>query len=141
MPGSAPPLPTDVLDFLGRALVRLCPDIGAARAALAQARAALSAEEREASMIEEEGLDGALSSKQAKALAASQARLPLLRKAAAEAAGGVADGAGRAANIERPVSRHKRQFGHGGQAGAAQLMQLEEDEWGQRSIATARLCV
>ena len=60
------------------------------------------------------------------------------RKAAAEAAGGVADGAGRAANIERPVSRHKRQFGHGGQAGAAQLMQLEEDEWGQRSIATAR---
>ena len=46
------------------------------------------------------------------------------RKAAAEAAGGVADGAGRAANIERPVSRHKRQFGHGGQAGAAQLLPL-----------------
>eukprot|EP00802_Teleaulax_amphioxeia_P007789 Tamp_07797.p1 GENE.Tamp_07797~~Tamp_07797.p1 ORF type:complete len:526 (+),score=108.29 Tamp_07797:248-1825(+) len=45
---------------------------------------------------------------------------------------------GRAGNIERPVSRYKRPFMHGGDAGEQQLKELEDDEWGQRSVATAR---
>jgi hypothetical protein len=34
--------------------------------------------------------------------------------------------------------RYKRPFAHGGDAGEKQLKELMDDEWGQRSIATAR---
>ena len=44
----------------------------------------------------------------------------------------------RAAHIERPVSRYKRHYQNSGDAGEKQLGELEADEWGQRSIATAR---
>jgi hypothetical protein len=58
---------------------------------------------------------------------------------AAVAAGAAGLGSsGRAANIERPVPRYKKHFQELGDAGEKQLKELEGDEWGQRSIATAR---
>ena len=86
-PGSAPPQPQAVLEFLDGTLTKLLPTLSQARAAAEQATRLLNEEERELGLMEEEALDGALSGKQQKTLAASQARLPRLKAAAAEAAG------------------------------------------------------
>lgn len=86
-PGSAPPQPQAVLEFLDGALAALLPTLSQARAAAAQATRQFNEEERELGLMEEEALEGALSGKQQKTLAASQARLPRLKAAAAEAAG------------------------------------------------------
>jgi hypothetical protein len=81
MPGSAPPTPEAVLAFLDDALAALLPDVATARAAHAAAKKALTEEERDMSLIEDEASDGGgLSVRQQKAIAASQAKLPQLRR-------------------------------------------------------------
>ena len=85
-PGSSPPQPQAVLNFLDGVLANLLPDVGTARQASLDASKAVAIEERELNMMEEEALDGDLSGKQQKALAASRAKLPVLRAAADEAA-------------------------------------------------------
>ena len=84
--GSAPPQPTDVLAFLESALAKMLPDLTTARAAAAAAARALAEEQRELEMMEEEALDGDLSGKQQKALAASKAKSEQLRIASGSAA-------------------------------------------------------
>ena len=72
VPGSSPPQPANILSFLDEALSQLLPDVSAARASAAAARRALENEDRELSMLEEEGAESSLSSKQERALAAAR---------------------------------------------------------------------
>ena len=86
VPGSSPPRAEAVQEFYAEALSALLPDLAAAKAAADQAKKALDVEESELNRLEEEALDGELSGRQQKELAASQAKVPKAKVAAAAAA-------------------------------------------------------
>ena len=86
LPGSLPPAPDAVLAFIDDSLKQLLPSLATARADAATAARALAEEERELHMMEEEALDGELSGKQQRTLAACQAKIPALKSAATASA-------------------------------------------------------